>query len=229
MPGAITPKGDRRRARLLKFLKQNAPVSAMSYDLISGNIPALCRMMARAFEHDPLIEHVLPDVSSRNMRLVRLYNLYMNVFARLGTIHADRNSAGVAMWLATGHYPLTILQNARLLPRIAWTFGKSTGRALQVLDHLERLAPGGRNYMYLGLLGVEPTCQGRGIGSSLLQIGSRWCDEDGVGAYLETGNESNLAFYARYGFEVMHETDLPRGPHVWALWRRPQRQVRRED
>ena len=47
------------------------------------------------------------------------------------------------------------------------------------------------------------------------------CDRDGVGAYLESSNERNLAFYARYGFRTVQELRLPRGPMVWLMWRDP--------
>ena len=44
-------------------------------------------------------------------------------------------------------------------------------------------------------------------------------DRDGLAAFLETGAEENLAFYARAGFEVTDEVVLPDGPTVWGLQR----------
>jgi hypothetical protein len=38
-------------------------------------------------------------------------------------------------------------------------------------------------------------------------------------AYLVTGTERNLAIYRRLGFEVIAETGLPDGPHLWGMWR----------
>jgi hypothetical protein len=45
------------------------------------------------------------------------------------------------------------------------------------------------------------------------------CDRDGVGAYLESSKQSNIDYYARFGFRVAEEVRLLRGPRVWLMWR----------
>jgi hypothetical protein len=47
------------------------------------------------------------------------------------------------------------------------------------------------------------------------------CDDQGLGAYLETGTESNLPFYSKHGFTVMRESRIKNGPRLWHLWREP--------
>ena len=47
------------------------------------------------------------------------------------------------------------------------------------------------------------------------------CDREGVGAYLESSKERNVAFYGRHGFRVTGETRFPRGPRLWLMWRDP--------
>ncbi len=44
---------------------------------------------------------------------------------------------------------------------------------------------------------------------------------DGVGAFLESSKESNIAFYARHGFRVLEPIELLRGPTLWKMWRDP--------
>ncbi|MHB1538359.1 MAG: GNAT family N-acetyltransferase [Solirubrobacteraceae bacterium] len=75
---------------------------------------------------------------------------------------------------------------------------------------------------YLAVLGTDPESQGRGLGSGALTPVLRGCDADGVCAYLESSKERNIDFYARHGFRVRRELQLPRGPKLWAMWREPQ-------
>jgi ribosomal protein S18 acetylase RimI-like enzyme len=89
------------------------------------------------------------------------------------------------------------------------------------LHQAERQHPRTPPHWYLAILGTEPAAQGRGIGSALLRPVLDRCDADGVGAYLESSKERNIAFYARHGFRVTGELKLPRGPRVWLMWRSP--------
>ena len=78
-------------------------------------------------------------------------------------------------------------------------------------------------HWYLSILGTDPAAQGRGIGASVLQPVLDRADADGVGAYLESSKESNIAFYRRFGFEVIGEHEFHvGGPTVWPMWRDPQ-------
>ncbi|MDQ3739817.1 MAG: GNAT family N-acetyltransferase, partial [Actinomycetota bacterium] len=76
-------------------------------------------------------------------------------------------------------------------------------------------------HFYLPTLGVAPEAQGRGLGSALLAPMLERCDVEGVGAYLESSKERNVAFYGRHGFRVVDEMTFPRGPRLWLMWRDP--------
>ncbi len=58
-------------------------------------------------------------------------------------------------------------------------------------------------HWYLSMLGVDPACQGRGLGSALLKAGLARCDAEGLPAYLESSNPKNVPLYERFGFEVL--------------------------
>jgi ribosomal protein S18 acetylase RimI-like enzyme len=58
-------------------------------------------------------------------------------------------------------------------------------------------------HWYLPLIGVDPSRQGRGLGSALLKAGLARCDADGLPAYLESSSPRNVPLYERHGFEVI--------------------------
>ncbi|HWD68302.1 MAG TPA: GNAT family N-acetyltransferase [Caulobacteraceae bacterium] len=58
-------------------------------------------------------------------------------------------------------------------------------------------------HWYLPWLGVDPSRQGRGLGSLMLKHSLRRVDETGLPAYLESSNPKNIPLYERFGFEVL--------------------------
>ena len=63
-------------------------------------------------------------------------------------------------------------------------------------------------HWHLGPVGVLPSHQGKGIGTELL---SRFCQEVDAclsPAFLETDTSKNVRFYARFGFEIVKETEI---------------------
>jgi ribosomal protein S18 acetylase RimI-like enzyme len=69
-------------------------------------------------------------------------------------------------------------------------------------------------HRHLPMVGVDPACQGRGIGALLLAEYTRRCDEAGLPGYLETvrytepGRPSHERLYGRHGFHVEHVAAL---------------------
>ncbi|MFL9966774.1 GNAT family N-acetyltransferase [Paraburkholderia sediminicola] len=184
----------------------------------------LAHMLARAFVCDPLAAYVFPDERSRQRRLVAVYRLYLRVFSRSGVVltNDDRNAA--ALWLPPGGYPLSLAEHLRLLPGMAMATGLvALPVALYGLNRLAQMHSAGQRFWYLGVLGVEPSEQRSGLGSALLKTGLRVCDEQGLGAYLETAEPANLPFYSAHGFNVQTVSGLRNGPRVCSMWRPPRK------
>src|SRR5262245_13044367 len=64
-------------------------------------------------------------------------------------------------------------------------------------------------HWYLWFLGVEPTKQGQGLGSMLLQTLSERAHRDGAPCYLETDKQSSVRLYEKHGYKVENEEILP--------------------
>jgi ribosomal protein S18 acetylase RimI-like enzyme len=128
-----------------------------------------------------------------------------------------------ALWAPPGEWKTTPrqdmeLSSALLHPRLVWRLPL----VLAGLLRIQAQHPADPPHWYLAVLGTEPAAQGQGLASAALAPVLERCDRDGVAAYLESSKESNIAFYARHGFRVAAEHDLPRGgPRVWSMWREP--------
>jgi len=75
-------------------------------------------------------------------------------------------------------------------------------------------------HWYLFALGTKPELQGTGMGSALIDIGAAKADAAGIPCYLETGTESNVAFYTKRGFEIIDKADVL-GFTLWGMVRKP--------
>jgi len=92
------------------------------------------------------------------------------------------------------------------------------GRAVEAM----RIASVPEPHWYLAGIGVEPSQRRRGIGAALLAPGIEASRRDQVPCALLTNTEGNLAFYTKYGFEVVQEGRTPdQGPRAWMMRRKP--------
>ena len=122
-----------------------------------------------------------------------------------GTMHS---SAGATV--ASGLLSLPTLVRA-----VGWG---GVRRSIKLVDTLTRNHPP-RPHLYLNILGVEPSFQGRHCGVAILnhlrELVETRSDLDGV--YLETATEANVAYYTRNGFEVIGEF-YPLGVRMWRMF-----------
>ena len=73
---------------------------------------------------------------------------------------------------------------------------------------------------YLLLLVVDPLVQRAGIGARLQAPGLKAADQEGLDCYLETQKLDNVAYYRRFGYEVVDELrPVPDGPSLWTMRR----------
>jgi ribosomal protein S18 acetylase RimI-like enzyme len=185
-------------------------------------------VLARAFQDDPNWSWVLPCESRR----AQVLPWFMEALAKYCRKHGEAYTTagkvkGAALWIPPGKYPLSVagmmLAGLMLVP---FKFGRAAfARLMSSLSYYEQLhkchVP--PRHWYLPTLGVDPSCQGQGIGSALIRPVLGRADSEGLFCYLETEKERNLPFYRMHGFEVAAEDDLPNdGPHFWTMRRKPQ-------
>jgi GNAT superfamily N-acetyltransferase len=190
-------------------------------DATPADLPAVATTLARAFADDPMFEllfgaPVPPD------RCERFFRIMGGVaFGRApGLVHRTPDGEGATVWAPPGAWKTPTAAILRNGPGLLRCFGRRTLGNLKVLQVLEDRHPT-EPHWYLEFIGTDPAHQGKGIGTALLQPMVDRCDEEGVGAYLESSKEANVAFYARFGFEVTEVVTHRGGAEQWLMWRDP--------
>jgi GNAT superfamily N-acetyltransferase len=194
--------------------------------MIGGDAREAIAVASRAFWNDPLVDFFSRDLLHEYRLLPSVFRGYLADLTGTTTetwvAEHEGRPRGVAGWLEPGGYPRGPLREARRVARTSVVLALARRRIdlARLFIEVERHHPH-EPHWYLALLATDPTVQGRGIGSALLAPVLERCDRDGTVAYTETQKEANLAWYARAGFVVTEEIQLPRAPIVWCLRREP--------
>lgn len=178
--------------------------------------------LVRAFHDDPVTVWLLPR-SRRRWRMVALFNLLLRSQIGMGEIYSTPDGVGAAVWAPPDRWRFDVGLMADSFDEFRSIVGVNLKRAIEVYGRLEEAHPSDQPHWYLATLGTHPDWQGGGIGAALMEPVLSRADAERLPAYLESSKESNIAYYGRFGFEVIGEVCLPNGgPTIWPMWRGPQ-------
>lgn len=182
---------------------------------------------ARAFQTDPFFAFL----STHAIRRARGLSLWshgvcrnLGPKGRLLTARDGTSIVGVAAWIPPGGYPYPIGDQVRLqlsALRALYREPPALTKGLKYIAAIDKAHPK-EPLWYLQLLVTDPERQRQGVGTALMEGVLDECDREGLPAYLETQKEANLAYYARFAFEVektLHP--VAAGPPLWTLRRQP--------
>ncbi len=188
-----------------------------------SDLPAAIHLLARAFRDNPLNRSVARRRGAAARLRANEHGMRAHLPVALGhgrLLGAQYAGAlaGVLVAAPPWGYPFPRPSaGARLRCLLGQGLGIAS-RWAEVYAALDRHHPRDELW-YLGTLGVDPDCWGRGVGGALL---ARWLaevDRDLLPAWLETDREANVGFYERAGFAVEQRIEVL-GVAVW-LMRRP--------
>ncbi|CAN5483472.1 GNAT family N-acetyltransferase [soil metagenome] len=186
-----------------------------------ADVEPLGPVLADAFASDPLWQCVVADQDRWERRAPAMFTHEVEGRLRTGHAYTTDDLAGVALWAPPGFWRPRLTELLRsLLPMVRLTGLAGGMRGLRFLGAMERAHPAA-DHWYLALLGTDPAHQGRGVGSALIKPVVDRCDQDGTGAYLESSDPANVAFYEGHGFRVTGEVTAGGSPPVHLMWRDP--------
>jgi GNAT superfamily N-acetyltransferase len=154
-------------------------------------------------------------------RATRFFAIMARLQMRHGMVYRTEGDEAAAIWTPPGHWRLPAREIVRNLVGFGRAFGLRIIPNLEILGRLEKAHPREEPHYYLEFVGTTPAEQGKGRATRLIQPVLDRCDEEGMGAYLESSKESNIAYYHRFGFEVREVITHKAGPQQWLMWRAP--------
>lgn len=195
--------------------------------LTTSQVDDAAGVLVRSFVDDPGLHFVLPDRAARDRLGPLLARAAVCYALRCGaSLTTPGGVRGVALWFPpeTAAPTEADLRETGLAAVPAQIGGDAWRRFKRLLDHVDALHPryAPEPHWYLALLGVDPPWQRQGIGEALMQPIFAAADRDGLCCYLEAPTEDNARYYARRGFRVVAETDVPASDvHLWLMRREP--------
>jgi ribosomal protein S18 acetylase RimI-like enzyme len=179
---------------------------------------AVFAILTLAFSRDPASRWTWPEPKVYVEAFPRFAKAFGGAAFGKGTVHRI-GWAGAALWLPPGAQPDEAAIGA-LMENTA-----DPGTAVDGPELMQRMASyhPKEPHWYLPLIGIDPACQGKGLGSALLKHATGICDREGMPAYLESSNLANVPLYERHGFEAIGRIQVGGSPVFTPMLRRPRR------
>lgn len=181
----------------------------------NDRLSVMAAVLGRAFVHDPMILWPMAEAPDMEPRVTRHFATIYRDFMERGTMWEAGDGAGFAHWVPPGGAG-EALETTEMLMAALRELTDDGGARYEVLwDWVEARVPA--DVMYLDAIGVDPSRQGRGVGTALMRVGLERGLQLGVDAFLETAVEANVAYYRRFGFEVVEQGAVEDGPTIWFM------------
>lgn len=175
-------------------------------------------VLALAFSADPAARWTWPnphEYLANFPRLVRAFG--EKAFTHSSAYYIDQYQ-GAALWLPPDVHPDEEAMNKLVRDSVSEKIQKNISAIFEQMSRYHPSEP----HWFLPLLGVDPSQQGKGYGSALMQHALVACDRDRKLAYLESSNPRNIPLYERHGFEVLGTIQAGTSPTIFPMLRKPQ-------
>jgi ribosomal protein S18 acetylase RimI-like enzyme len=188
-----------------------------------SDVREVAAVLGRAFVDDPVMAYLLPGERDRR-RAAALFaatsKWYYMQHEATEIIWEDGQVRGAAVWAPPGQWSPPMGRQLLALPSVLAALRMRVTAASVLFAASAKVHPVAPHW-YLTAIGVDPEAQGKGFGAALLRFRLKRCDETGAPAYLEASKFANVAYYERFGFQVLDEIPVDGGPTTWGMWREP--------
>ena len=179
-------------------------------------------IVARGMRDNPLhIAALGDDPQVRGQRLIGMFTAALPLILPKGVILGAFDGdtlAGIAGMVAPGHCQPSLSEKLTVMPRLVTAVGSGAlarvGRWMSAWAQHDPRDP----HWHVGPVAVDAHRQGTGIGTLLMTECCARLDGAHAAGYLETDKPSNVAFYERFGFDVVGSSPVLDTPN-WFMKR----------
>ncbi len=187
--------------------------------LREDQVEAASKVLARAFQDDPLFVYCFPDPIERKIKNVT----YCEYLILNGILYGDvyttsTDIEGIAVWWPFFKRDQNLEKQSketkrrmRKAKRESFSdrgFVERYGVFTEVQNSFENEHVNFPHWELL-IIGVDPIHQGKGYGSKLLRMKLAEIDEQNLPCYLHTEKEGNVKLYENFGFEFVGKIKVP--------------------
>jgi len=182
-------------------------------------------LVGRAMRDNPANVAVfrMPDGEQRSVAMGHFFvPVLRGIYQRGLVLGAFRSNSlvGICGMARPGFCRPSSIERVRVFPRAV--IGNSIGTPLRILNWVGEWARRDPDepHWHLGPVAVEPSLQGQGIGTAMLNAFCGLVDGTCTASYLETDKRENIRLYQRFGFTVVESAEVLGIPN-WFMSRVP--------
>jgi GNAT superfamily N-acetyltransferase len=186
-----------------------------------SDVEPTAQLLAASFRDTPSYAAIFPDTGRRREGLADLFRLNLRLHAEHGCTYVSLQDEEVVATVTIRPPRGIRVSTASMikvgLPIFALRRGLGVVRRMLAVgeqyDVLEAEVTAGRPHWYVHMMAVDPSSQGKGVGSQLFaEALAATANLSENPTSLATQEEINLRFYARFGFEVVDYREMPGAP-----------------
>jgi ribosomal protein S18 acetylase RimI-like enzyme len=201
----------------------------MLYRVQKGDIVRASKVLADAFQHDPLWNKIYERESGLEKRLRAAFEVSVSYCLKYGEVYAPSKDLEGVMGFVPGKYAdmnmWHMIRSGSMgsAMRIGLATAKKVAPVFKLINEDRRKHMAGHTFLHLSVVGVATELQGKGFGRKLIDAAIEKSERERLHLYLETETEENMKMYEHFGFKLLKSITLPIvNLPMWEMVREPQ-------
>lgn len=201
----------------------------MLYRVQKGDIVQASKVLADAFQRDPLWNKICEMAPDLKKRLGLVFEVSVRYCLKYGEVYAPSEALEGVMGLVPGKYAdmniWHMIRSGSMGPamKIGFNAAKKTAPVFRLVNEDRRKHMAGHTFLHLSVVGVATEMQGHGFGRKLIGAAIDKSNREGLRLYLETETEENVRMYEHLGFGLLQRITLPIVDlPMWEMVKEPQ-------